>query len=198
MWFGGRGRNLTAAQVVGAWLAMALSAGCSSQEREASVERAEERSSRGEERFEGTAGIVSVPRPEAKPAVLRDVRLGDHEGFQRVVFDFGEDPVPGYHLEYVDKPVRQCGSGHVVEVAGDGWLRVRFTPADAHTPEGEPTVVERDRRFATGNVRQLVLLCDFEAQVEWVVGVGSPNRYRVIELSSPNRLVVDVRTDRKK
>ncbi|MBA4159064.1 MAG: hypothetical protein H0X65_16535, partial [Gemmatimonadetes bacterium] len=42
-------------------------------------------------------------------------------------------------------------------------------------------------------LKQLTLICDFEAQVEWVLGVSSPNRFRVIELHEPARLVVDVR-----
>jgi hypothetical protein len=143
--------------------------------------------------FEGTAGVVERLRPGAATAVLRDVRVAGHEGFDRVVFEFEGAAVPGYHVEYVDRPVRQCGSGDAVPVAGDGWLLVRLTPAQAHTDEGEPTAGPRERRVGLTNLKEVESICDFEGEVAWVLGVGSPNRYRVLELSGPARLVVDVR-----
>ena len=139
-----------------------------------------------------TAGVVDVERTDGPSAVLRDVRTGVHEGFVRAVFAFDER-VPGYHVEYVDRPVRRCGSGEPVEVAGDGWLEVRFRPAAAHTEAGEVTVAERDRRLDGPLLRQLVLTCDFEWTVTWVLGLASPNRDRLAELSDPPRLVLDVR-----
>lgn len=142
-----------------------------------------------------TAGIVAESRPGIEPVTLREVRAFSHEVFDRVVWEFDDLNVPGYHLEYVDRPVRECGSGEVVEVAGEGWLRVRLEPARAHEFIGERaqvTVRDRDRRYDFPILRQLTIICDFEAQVEWVLGVSSPNRYRVTELHEPARLVVDV------
>ncbi|HEX2187497.1 MAG TPA: hypothetical protein VHG51_01305, partial [Longimicrobiaceae bacterium] len=142
---------------------------------------------------EWTAGVAQVRRSSMRPATLRAVRTGRHAGFDRVVFEFEGGAVPGYHLEYVDRPVRKCGSGDATEVAGQGWLKVRITPANAHTEQGRPTVADRERRLSLGVLRELELTCDFEADVTWVLGVASPNRYRVQELSNPARLVVDVR-----
>ena len=144
-----------------------------------------------EKPFEGTAGITEKKRPTVKRGRLEAARTGAHDRYDRVVFEF-EGAVPGYHVEYVDKPLRQCGSGHVKEVAGDGWLRVRFEPSSAHTEEGKPTVKDRERKLKMENLVELDLLCDFEGQVEWVLGVRSPTKYRVLELSGPPRLVVDV------
>ncbi|MBA2378972.1 MAG: hypothetical protein H0V76_05295, partial [Blastocatellia bacterium] len=42
-------------------------------------------------------------------------------------------------------------------------------------------------------VKDLKITCDFEAEVTWVAGVASPNRYRVLELKAPTRLVVDIK-----
>jgi hypothetical protein len=124
-------------------------------------------------------------------AQLRSVRAARHEGFDRVVFEFGE-ALPGYEIEYIDRPVRACGSGHVVPLAGDGWLEVRFHPARSHTDEGKPTVKERRQRAELPTLLELASTCDFEGYVTWVLGVASPNRYRVLELTSPPRLAVDV------
>jgi hypothetical protein len=145
------------------------------------------------EPFEGTAGIVERPGRATEAALLVDVRAAEHEGFDRTVFEFAGDALPAYHVEYVDKPVRQCGSGAVVPIAGDGWLHVRFSGANAHTEAGEATVGFRERATNLTNLLEIESICDFEAEVGWVLGVRSPNHYRVIELSSPTRLVVDVR-----
>lgn len=141
---------------------------------------------------EWTAGIIDRPQPDAPAATLVAVRTAAHDGFDRIVFEFAEQ-VPGYHTEYIDRPVRKCGSGNVTQVAGDGWLEVRMYPANAHTEEGQPTVAERERMPNLPVLSELELTCDFEAVVTWVFGVESPNRYQVRELSSPPRLVVDVR-----
>lgn len=76
---------------------------------------------------------------------------------------------------------------------GDGWLLVRLEPARGHDDEGRSTLAERRARPALPVINEIVLICDFEAQVEWVLGVATPNAYRVLELSQPRRLVVDVR-----
>jgi hypothetical protein len=138
-----------------------------------------------------TAGVVGVERPAVGVAVLDAVRTARHEGFDRVVFELSS-AVPGYHLEYVDRPVRSCGSGEPVPLPGDGWLEVRLEPAAAHTEAGSPTV-GREVAVDLANVERLVLTCDFEAIVTWVLAVGSPNEFRVSELTGPPRLVVDVR-----
>jgi hypothetical protein len=139
-----------------------------------------------------TAGIVDVARDAAPTAVLRDVRTGTHDGFFRTVFAFGAR-VPGYHIEYVDRPVYHCASGEPMAIAGEAWLEVRFRAAAAHTEAGAVTIAERDRTLDGPLLRQLTLTCDFEGDVTWVLGLAAPHRYRVAELTDPPRLVLDVR-----
>lgn len=143
--------------------------------------------------FTGTAGIVEKAAQSDSIAILRDVRTARHDAFDRVVFEFEGNALPGYHVEYIDRPVRSCGSGEVVPLAGDAWLEVRMTPTQAHTDEGLPTVTQRERNLNYPVLLELESTCDFEAIVTWVLGVASPNRYRVLELSNPSRLVIDVR-----
>jgi len=142
---------------------------------------------------EFVAGVLDVDRAVTGAALLRDVRTARHEGFDRIVLEFGDTGVPGYHIEYIDRPVRQCGSGDVVPLAGDAWLQVRVEPANAHTDAGQPTIRERARRPGLPNLLELKMVCDFEAQVEWVGGVATPARFRAFVLRAPDRLVVDVR-----
>ena len=143
--------------------------------------------------FEGTAGIVERHYEDRPVATLRAVRTARHDGFDRAVFEFSGKVTPGYHVEYIDKPVRRCGSGEATAVAGDGWLAIRMTPAAAHDEVGHPTLRERERALDLPILREAELTCDFEAVVTWVLGTASPNHYRVLELTDPPRLVVDVR-----
>ena len=144
--------------------------------------------------FEGTAGIVEKKNPDITGiARMSEVRSARHGNYDRVVFEFQGNEMPTYHLEYIDKPVRACGSGDVVPLAGDGWLEVRFSDAQAHTPEGEATIKDRSRSPNLPIVKDLKITCDFESEVTWVMGVASPNRYRVIELKDPVRLAVDIK-----
>jgi hypothetical protein len=143
------------------------------------------------EPFVGTAGIVDVVR-HGSPSVLAAVRAARHEGYDRVVFEF-TGGVPGYHVEYVDRPVRDCGAGDPKPIAGDAWLEVRFFPAFAHTEQGQPTVPFNEFQSNLPNVLEVERTCDFEAVVTWVLGTRSPKRYRVLELSDPSRVVIDVR-----
>lgn len=140
-----------------------------------------------------TRGVVHRASAGAGVATLTRVRAGMQDGHDRIVFEFPGSALPGYHVEYVDRPVRQCGSGEVVQVAGDGRLQIRMEPAQAHDDQGRPTITQRALSPGLPAIREARLTCDFEGQVTWVLGVSSPNPYRVQELSSPSRLVVDVR-----
>jgi hypothetical protein len=142
---------------------------------------------------EWTAGTVQRAHEVSAVATLAATRAARNEGFDRVVLEFEEDEMPAYHVEYVDRPIRRCGSGELVPIAGDGWLLVRLEPARAHDDEGRATIAELSSRPHLPNLRELTLVCDYEARVEWVLGVGSPNRFRVMELLDPARLVIDVR-----
>ena len=148
---------------------------------------------------EWTVGIVeggpeAGPRAEpAQPTVIA-ARTARHAGYDRFVLEFSETGgLPPYHVEYVDRPVRACGSGNVVELPGDGWLEIRMPGARAHDDEGQVTVGTREDSPGLPVLLAHHLTCDFEAHVVWVLAVASPNRFRVLELSGPTRLVVDVR-----
>jgi hypothetical protein len=144
-----------------------------------------------EAQFKGTLGIVEVKRNDY-PTVLTSVRTAKHEGYDRIVMEF-KDRVPGYRVEYIDKPVRDCGEGKEIPLAGDSWLEIRMYPVDAHTQEGQPTIVERQRKLDLPVMLEGKQTCDFEAVVTWVLGTAKPNPYRILELKDPPRLVVDVK-----
>ena len=124
-------------------------------------------------------------------AVLRDVRIARHEGYDRVVFEF-DGHLPPWEVRAVRSPAA-CGSGDAVDPGGAAALEVDFRPASAHTEEGAPTVRERNRRPGLPALRAARLTCDFEAIVTWVLGVDHAGEIRALELTSPARLAVDIR-----
>jgi len=148
-------------------------------------------SSRGDT-FAGTTAAVDQPSPPIDPVVLRDVRAAAQPTFDRVVFEFQTAPLPGYRIAYADDAVRDCGSGKEVNVRGAIRVTVRLSPAQAHTEEGVATVKESERHLALPVLQELELTCDFEADVSWVLGLSTRRPYRVSELASPPRLVVDI------
>jgi len=137
--------------------------------------------------------VRMLPPSVARP-VLRHVETATASpGYDRVVFEFAGDSVPGYRVEYTTKPVQRCGSGDPVTVAGSARLIVRFEPAQAHDEQSSLAPAERHRTPGLLAVRELTLICDFEGQVAWVLGIAEPSEYRVSELTGPARLVLDVR-----
>jgi hypothetical protein len=160
---------------------------------ESTIALPDEAASEAPAEFKGTANNTLKENSNATGAVLlKDVRSAMHPNYDRIVFEFAGAQLPSYKIEYIDKPVRACGSGNVVTFMGDAYLSVLFTGANAHTEAGEPTIKDRTRSPNHTVVKDLKLICDFEAEVEWVMGVASPNKYRVLELKNPTRLVVDI------
>ena len=141
-------------------------------------------------------GWGTAPRQGGTPNVpttLRGVRAASNpEGFDRMVLDFGADPVPGWHTVYATRPTFGCGSDDPVRVEGVRWLRVRLQTAQAHDEQGQETVSQRRLPLGMPVMREMAIACDFEGEVEVVLGVSAANPYRVMELANPTRLVIDI------
>ncbi|MEY2931488.1 MAG: hypothetical protein RL033_2237 [Pseudomonadota bacterium] len=135
-------------------------------------------------------GRVRVKR-SGEPALLNALRVTKNADFDRVVFEFRER-VPGYRIEYVNRPARDCESGQVRRVDGKGRLELQLFPAQAHAEDGEPAFRARELKPALSVVRELERTCDRNGVVTWVVGTNAVNRYRAYELSAPPRLVVQI------
>ncbi len=138
--------------------------------------------------------IKSNPDPITGAALLRAVRVGAHPeqgGWDRIVFEFA-DTLPAGEIKYVDS-ASQCGSGAPVSIPGaTAILEVTFQPANAHTDAGQATT-PRQIAGPGGVILQAQSICDFEANVGWAVGVKSKQRFKVTRLSSPTRLVIDIK-----
>jgi len=133
-----------------------------------------------------------VERTPATVPVVTRLEAGRHddEGYDRVVIEF-DGPLPGYDVRYVDRVV-QDGSGQPVPLLGGADLQVVIRPANAHGDGGQPTLATPRLAPGFAVVKEARLVSDFEAVVIVGIGVGSRAPFRVIELSGPSRLVIDV------
>lgn len=142
-------------------------------------------------------GVTSVPdRVDAGSPlpILTALRTGTHPDHERVTVEFGPDASgpPGYRVEYIDRPLMECGSGRQIHPVGDAWLELRLEPAAAHTEAGQPTLGAREIRVDGPLLLRVYRTCDFEGVVTLVLALAAPNPYRVATLTDPLRIVVDV------
>lgn len=158
----------------------------------------------------GAAGVRPVGEPDTGPvqaggfpdaggptAHLTDVRSARQDGFDRIVLEFAGDEMPSYRVSYVEPPVRQDGSGHVVPIAGAAFLEMRMTPASGVDLSGEQpheTYPGPDRVAPPRGevVTEVVRTGDFEAHLAWTAGVSQRLPFGVAAFADPLRLVVDV------
>lgn len=146
----------------------------------------------------GQAPPVSTP-PVPERAHLTAVRVDTKEGGgSRVVFEF--DPVlPGYKIDFADRPITMDGSGDEVKVAGEAVLGITMENAAQARFEGEKVILTytgpkrlQPSGTAAGPVLEVVEAGDFEGLVNWVVGLRAKDtKVSVTTLDGPSRLVLD-------
>jgi hypothetical protein len=124
------------------------------------------------------------------PATVVALRAAAHEDFDRVTIELA-GALPGYRVAWAPARPRQCGSGKAVDAGGTAWLVVRLDPAQAHDEQGRVTV-DTSESPGLPAVGAMASSCDFEGVVSWVLGSPARLPFRVLALSDPPRLVVDV------
>ncbi|WP_369130337.1 AMIN-like domain-containing (lipo)protein [Modestobacter roseus] len=138
----------------------------------------------------GTAAASGDPAG-AEGLTVTSVRVGEHEEFQRVVFELAGTGTPGWLVEYVDAPSSQ-GSGAPVDVPGEAYLQVVLTGTSYPYETGAEELGRGPVATGTGPVEGIVYDATFEGQsVAWI-GTTGQVPFQVSALSDPSRLVVDV------
>lgn len=125
-------------------------------------------------------------------AHISDVRVGAHEDYDRIVFEF-EKGIPTMDVRPGMPPFTYDPSGLPLEVAGNDFLIFILRGGTGITPEGRvtyagPTVFTPRYPLLV----EFVQAGDFEAQSEWVAGLTGPACMRVFTLTNPDRLVIDL------
>jgi len=125
-------------------------------------------------------------------ANISDVRIGEHDGYDRVVFEFIEG-TPELTLDRAEPPFAQDGSGFPIDVEGNSFLRLTMRGGSKQMDDGTssydgPTDFDPDFPMLV----DLVEGGDFERQSTWYLGLNSEACVRLMLLTDPDRIVIDV------
>jgi hypothetical protein len=129
-----------------------------------------------------------------------DIRTGAHPCYERIVIELADSTMPtpggmpGWWVRYADGPITLGQTDdQFVEVAGDATLLISMN-AWMPSMDGEGWVGSTDI-FPTNvtHVLELRQIDNWEGQNTWAVGIDTERPFRVFTLTSPTRLVVDIR-----
>lgn len=132
-------------------------------------------------------GDGTVPR-----AQLTDVRVGTHDGYDRIVFEY-ENGIPELQVTPAEPPLLQDGSGLPMDVAGEAFLQV-VTQGGTKQTEAGGTSYAGPTEFTPGFARLVELDegGDFEAVNTWYIGMSGDACIRGFTLNDPPRIVIDL------
>jgi hypothetical protein len=139
---------------------------------------------------------------EGSVAQLVDVRVGAHEAYDRVTFEFAPAKdgqhfaLPAYQVKAATPPITQDGSGASVDVDGtsfavmvmQGASGVDFTGQDGYEITYHGPKAIRPGYEALAEATQTG---DFEAVLSWAFGLNQGSCWTVLELKDPVRLAID-------
>lgn len=119
---------------------------------------------------------------------LSTIRTAPHDGYDRIVFEFSGQ-IPSYDLSRQDSAtfVRDA-SGQPVTLGGTVGIKLVFRNTDAASS------IPADAKPALTSVREIAQIGNVERVLSYGIGLASSQCVRVLELSGPARLVVDVAT----
>lgn len=125
--------------------------------------------------------------------LVTGVRTGTHEDYDRVVVDLSGEGTPGWQADWVSEAGTQ-GKGDPIQPSGAYVLRVLGTGARMPSTAEEIASVQKtlNADLDLPAIASVYYDPTVEAQYQLVLGTSSQS-YRVFALSSPTRLVVDVK-----
>jgi hypothetical protein len=136
--------------------------------------------------------VPVVESGSAAIANIVDVRVGTHDGYDRVVFEF-EQGTPEFTLDRAEPPFTQDASGLPIEVDGESFLGLSMRGGTKQTDAGTSSYdgpTDIDASLPT--LVHLVEGGDFERQSTWYLGLADEACIRVLRLDGPPRLVIDL------
>lgn len=137
----------------------------------------------------------SAAEGSGPPVVLTDVRVGVHDGFDRIVFEFAGEGQASWQVGFTGAPTSQ-GSGGPVEVPGHVVLGIALTnvalPGDAPSGVRPWSGPERLEPGSGAVLDTLVADTLFEGRYAFFAGLDEQRPFAVGQLASPQRIVVDL------
>lgn len=143
-----------------------------------------------------TSTAVQQGGTQTEPsALLVSIRTAHHPTYDRVVFEFS-GAAPGYRVAYVPQ-VTTDGEGAPVALRGDHFLQVAFQGATLdRAMQGGTGSYSGPKRVTPllPSVQEIAFAGDFEGVLSWGIGIDGSRGIRVVPLSSPSRIAIDVAT----
>jgi hypothetical protein len=151
--------------------------------------------------FDPAAGLAStqpgfstqpkvVEHPPVGSPTLVGLRAGRHANFDRVVFQL-DGPIPSYYSVRYVPVVRLDGSGAPLQLRGTAFLEV-VVRAPTHDQDGRPLLTPTRLRPDFPTLREVNAPAAFEGQTTAGIGVAQRVGFRVLELTNPTRIVIDL------
>ena len=125
-------------------------------------------------------------------AQLVDVRVGTHDTYDRVTFEFAsQTQVPAFTIRSVTTPTYD-GSGAPIQLAGDSYAEIVFQHSSAFDLGGNRTY-DGPTDFVPGFkvLAEVKEAGDFERVLSWAMGLSDSSCWQVSTLQNPARVVVD-------
>jgi hypothetical protein len=121
---------------------------------------------------------------------VTSIRFAHHDGYDRLVFGFATtNTLPEYQLTPQSSATfTQDASGRAVPLQGAAGIRAVLRNSDI--VDGAPG----DQKAGLPELREVANIGNFERVVSYGIGLNDAACFRVLELTSPTRLVIDVQT----
>ena len=130
-----------------------------------------------------------VEHPPGGPGKLTTLRAGRHGGYDRVVFQL-DGSIPYYSVHYVPQ-VHLDGSGEPLRLRGATFLEV-IIRAPTHDEHYRPVLTPTRLRPDFPALREVNAPASFEGQTTAGIGLAHRVCFRVLELTNPTRIVIDL------
>ncbi|MDP9251082.1 MAG: hypothetical protein M3O78_06915 [Chloroflexota bacterium] len=145
----------------------------------------------------GDLGPFTCTLPATDPgttarAQITGIRVGTHQDYDRIAFEF-DGGIPRYQVEVATPPFYADPSGLPLEISGSAFWKITFVGGTRTKPDGGSSYAG-PTNFVPGfdALVQLKEGGDFEALSTWYVGLADTSCIRVLTLSGPARLVIDI------
>lgn len=149
---------------------------------------------------------TSPPSDEQPSPRITTVRLGRHDGFDRVVIEFDAN-LPDTEVTEVDDIATQAGSGPAfavdeapdygecdpaqLDVEGSSYINV-VVPSD-WLRSTETQLEPRYRSQDTATVNEVAVCAPYEGRAHLTIALSQPGEIDTTILDDPGRVVIDIR-----
>lgn len=136
------------------------------------------------------------PESGAALSAVTDVRLGQHEGYERLVIEFSDDPPSGYAARYTEEAI--TGMPDVGDTTDhlEGYEVLELTVMGLeHEDPNHATELHSEGAWQpqqSALVSEVILGILFEGTATYFVGLESQAEFQVNHAENPNRVIIDI------